>query len=64
MLEISLLLLTGGCLVAGGIRFFRLRFIENYLSLDSVLLLVALGGAYIYLCFMLISSASTLARWE
>ncbi|KAL8589901.1 hypothetical protein ACOMHN_023988 [Nucella lapillus] len=60
VMEISLLVLTGGCIVVGNLRFVKLRFLENYLSLDSVLLLVSLAGAYVYLCFMLISSASTL----
>lgn len=60
VMEISLLILTGACIIVGRIRFQQLRFLENYLSLDSVLLLVALGGAFIYLSFMLISSASTL----
>ena len=63
IMEISLLVLTGGCIIVGRVRFQRLRFLENYLSLDSVLLLVALAGAYIYLCFMLISSASTLGSY-
>ncbi|KAK7503909.1 hypothetical protein BaRGS_00005032 [Batillaria attramentaria] len=61
IMEISLLVLTGGCILAGCLRFQQLRFLENYLSLDSVLLLVSLGGAFIYLSFMLISSASTVA---
>lgn len=61
VMEISLLVLTGGCIIVGRVRFQQLLFLENYLSLDSVLLLVSLAGAYVYLSFMLISSASTLA---
>ncbi|KAK7096762.1 hypothetical protein V1264_003828 [Littorina saxatilis] len=63
IMEMSLLVLTGGCIIVGRIRFQKLRFLENYMSLDSILLLVALSGAYIYLCFMLISSASTLGEY-
>lgn len=46
----------------GMIRFVNLKFLENYLSLDAVLLIVSLGGAYIYLSFMLISSASMVEK--
>ncbi|XP_012937494.1 proton channel OtopLc [Aplysia californica] len=62
IMEISLIAITGSCIVLGILRFARLRFLENYLSLDAVLLVISLGGAYIYLSFMLISSASMVAQ--
>ncbi|XP_059173812.1 proton channel OtopLc-like isoform X2 [Physella acuta] len=58
VMEISLIIITGSCILFGMLRFVQLRFLENYLSLDAVLLVISLGGAYIYLSFMLISSAS------
>ncbi|CAL1539090.1 unnamed protein product, partial [Lymnaea stagnalis] len=58
VMEISLIIITGSCILFGMLRFVQLKFLENYLSLDAVLLVISLGGAYIYLSFMLISSAS------
>ncbi|XP_013075078.2 proton channel OtopLc-like isoform X2 [Biomphalaria glabrata] len=58
IMEISLIIITGSCIIFGMLRFVQLKFLENYLSLDAVLLVISLGGAYVYLCFMLISSAS------
>ncbi|ESO90608.1 hypothetical protein LOTGIDRAFT_93639, partial [Lottia gigantea] len=59
VMELTLLVLIGSCIVFGHLKLTQLKFQENYLiSLDSVLLVVALGGSYIYLCFMLISAAS------
>ncbi|XP_067663071.1 proton channel OtopLc-like isoform X2 [Haliotis asinina] len=60
VMELALLSITGVCIVIGHIRLTQLKFMENYfMSLDSVLLAVAVGGAYVYLSFMLISAAST-----
>ncbi|XP_046563857.1 proton channel OtopLc-like isoform X1 [Haliotis rubra] len=62
VMELALLSITGVCIVIGHIRLTQLKFMENYfLSLDSVLLAVAVGGAYVYLSFMLISAASTVS---
>ncbi|RUS82167.1 hypothetical protein EGW08_010049 [Elysia chlorotica] len=62
VMEITLILITGSCILLGMFRFMSLKFLENYLSLDAVLLIISLGGCYVYLSFMLISSASMVAR--
>ncbi|GFR96383.1 otopetrin-1 [Elysia marginata] len=61
VMEIALILITGSCILLGMFRFVNLKFLENYLSLDAVLLVISLGGCYVYLSFMLISSASMVA---
>ncbi|KAK6172603.1 hypothetical protein SNE40_016226 [Patella caerulea] len=59
VMELALLVLIGTCIIFGHLRLTQLKFQEhNLISLDSVLLIVALGGSYIYLCFMLISAVS------
>ncbi|KAK3599223.1 hypothetical protein CHS0354_012831 [Potamilus streckersoni] len=57
--EIALMVVTALGIVWGYVRLARLKFLENYFfTVDSVLLIVALAGTYIYLCFILISVAS------
>ncbi|XP_041358724.1 proton channel OtopLc-like isoform X2 [Gigantopelta aegis] len=64
ILEITLLLITGCSIIFGHIRLAELRFQENFfLSLDSVLLVISLGGAYCYLAFMLISAGSMISSF-
>jgi hypothetical protein len=59
--EIVLMFITGVGIAWGYIRLSKLKFITSlFLSVDSVLLLVALAGSYIYLCFKLIAVSSSL----
>ncbi|GFN98271.1 otopetrin-1 [Plakobranchus ocellatus] len=64
VMEIALILITGSCILLGMFRFVSLKFLENYLSLDAVLLVISLGGCYVYLSFTLISSASMVAHHD
>lgn len=60
--EIVLMVITAVGLMWGYCRLSKLKFLQSaFFSVDSVLLVVALSGSYIYLCFNLISVASTLA---
>ena len=57
--EIALMSVTAVGIVLGFMRLCHLKFLPAYfLSVDSVLLIVALAGSYIYLCFLLISAVS------
>lgn len=57
--EIALMAVTAGGIIMGYMRLSKLKFLPSYfLSVDSVLLIVALAGSYIYLCFLLISAVS------
>lgn len=59
--EIVLMIITGLGIAWGYIRLSKLKFITSqFLSVDSVLLLVALAGSYIYLCFKLIAVSTSL----
>lgn len=59
--EIVLMFITGLGIAWGYIRLSKLKFIPSqFLSVDSVLLLVALAGSYIYLCFKLIAVSTSL----
>ena len=50
---------TAAGIIWGYMRLSTLKFLPSYfLSVDSVLLIVALAGSYIYLCFLLISIVS------
>ncbi|XP_033743719.1 proton channel OtopLc-like isoform X1 [Pecten maximus] len=54
--EIILMVITSVGIVWGYMRLSILKFLKTiFFSVDSVLLLVALSGSYIYLCFTLIS---------
>jgi len=60
--EIVLMVITSIGIIWGYMRLSTLKFIKTiFLSVDSVLLLVALGGSYIYLSFTLISVCSVLS---
>ena len=54
--EIALMVVTGFGIVWGYTRLATLKFLPtNFLSVDSVLLIVALAGSYIYLFFVFIA---------
>ena len=54
--EIALMVVTGIGIVWGYARLSTLKFLpSNFLSVDSVLLIVALAGSYVYLFFIFIS---------
>ncbi|KAH3841794.1 hypothetical protein DPMN_115274 [Dreissena polymorpha] len=58
--EIALMVVTGAGIIWGYARLATLKFLpSNFLSVDSVLLIVALSGSYIYLFFILISVLSS-----
>ena len=60
--EIVLMVITSTGIVWGYLRLATLKFLKQvFFSVDSVLLLVALAGSYIYLCFTLISVCSDLS---
>ena len=57
--EIALMAITAVGIILGFMRLCHLKFLPSYfLSVDSVLLIVALAGSYIYLCFLLISAVT------
>lgn len=58
--ELALMVVTGAGIIWGYKRLATLKFLPSYfLSVDSVLLIVALAGSYIYLFFILISVLSS-----
>ncbi|KAK3099634.1 hypothetical protein FSP39_007321 [Pinctada imbricata] len=60
--EIVLMVITSVGIIWGYLRLSTLKFMKQvFFSVDSVLLLVALAGSYIYLCFTLISVCSDLS---
>ncbi|XP_076070404.1 proton channel OtopLc-like isoform X1 [Mytilus galloprovincialis] len=57
--EIVLMVITSIGIIWGYVRLAKLKFLQNmFFSVDSVLLLVALSGSFIYLFFTLISVCS------
>eukprot|EP00106_Octopus_bimaculoides_P017136 XP_014784578.1 PREDICTED: otopetrin-2-like [Octopus bimaculoides] len=62
--EIALLLITSVGVVLGYLRLSALKFRGSHMiSLDSILLIIALSGAYVYLFLVLISSATGLEEF-
>lgn len=63
--EIVLMVITSIGIVWGYIRLAKLKFLQNmFFSVDSVLLLVALSGSFIYLFFTLISVCSISGKFD